>query len=314
MSEGTDILQQSSTDRGELTLARLQSDWPPAVRSDLSDDSVYCKLPSLLVGAFPSLKGIDLSSLLIFCRLYAESVFWQDRLIDGAPAGAPVPTVVLRVMLMQAEAYRLLHQMFPPNARFWGRFRSYLLEHASACLEERRFVSGERCFRECTDDVRLRIVIGKNGLARSIVAALVELSGDERLYEPLIDIINEFNKATQLWDDLEDWKDDLRHGVPTAIISRLVPEPPGPLDEESWQRLTARLSREFYYKGHAQEVLAMIIASLDAAERYVDVLPGFGLIENMKILRRQCEGLRQDIERIVQRNLGQAMARVGQVP
>jgi hypothetical protein len=35
-------------------------------------------------------------------------------------------------------------------------------------------------------------------------------------------VTNAFNIATQLWDDLQDWKEDLRRGAPSLLLARLA--------------------------------------------------------------------------------------------
>jgi hypothetical protein len=295
-----------------IAVEDTQAGWPAALRFKTNGASVYFHFPSFLIGAFRHLTPEGSMPLCAFCRIYAESIFWQDKIIDGTPIEEPPATIALRVMLMQAEAYQLLHQMFVPDARFWLRFREYLLEHANACLLERQFATGQRPLHECTDVVRHQIVLGKNGLARTIVAGLVEMSGDEHLYAPLIDVTNEFNKATQLWDDIEDWRDDLRRGIPTAVVCRLVTEIPKGLDNESWETLVAHLSREFYYRGHLQELLSMIVASLNATERHAEALPRLGLYRTIRALRRRCEVLGTDVMQIMRRNV--ALARNASSP
>lgn len=305
----SDSLKSAPLDR-ELSavkqiIADLQRRWPSAIVLEPDRRSDYYALPYCFIEAFPSLVPSDLRPLAAFCKLYAGSILLHDQLIDGElPSSIATPS--LRILAMQAEAYHLLHALFPATSVFWERLRSYLGDYAEACVDEQRYVTGSRPWSEYTEPVASRIVIGKNGLARIIVAGMCELARDESLFEPLLEITNAFNMATQMWDDLQDWKEDLRRGAPSLVLSRLVNERPGSLDDEAWRGLIQRLARELYYGGHARDILDLVLRSLAAAERLKDTVPELGLHAVTAALRRQCEVLRADIERIVRANVQRA--------
>lgn len=293
-------------------IADLQRRWPDPIALEPGRASDYFALPYLFREAFPSLALEDLRPLAVFCKIYAGSILLQDRLIDGqlgdAAGGPALATAALRITAMHAEAYHALHSVFPATTAFWGRLRDYLAAYAEACLEEQRFASGQRPWSEYTESVAGRIIIGKNGPARIIAAGMAELAGDEHLLAPLLAVTNAFNVATQLWDDLQDWKEDLRRGAPSLVLARLVPDRPVDLDSEQWRALTQRLARELYYGGHARHVLALALASLDTAEQLKATIPKLGLHAKTATLRRWCETLRADIERIVRANVERARA------
>jgi squalene-hopene/tetraprenyl-beta-curcumene cyclase len=289
----------------QAIIADLQRRWPDEIALEPERNSDYYKLPYLFREAFPSLAPSELRPLAAFCKLYAGSILLHDQLIDG-PTPSSLVTSSLRILAMHAEAYHLLHPLFPARARFWDRLCGYLAAYADACLEEQRFASGSRPWCEYTEPVAMRIIIGKNGPARIIAAGMVELVQEERLLEPLLEITNAFNLATQMWDDLQDWKEDLRRGTPSMLLARLVPERPTGLDAEAWRGLIQRLARELYYGGHAHHVIDLALASLDTAEQLKETIPNLGLHAVTATLRRRCEALRADIERIVRTNVQRA--------
>lgn len=288
-------------------IADLQQHWPDAIALEPGRSSEYYALPYLLRGALPRLGARELRPLAVFCKLYAGSIFLQDRLIDGQlPAGAAA-TASLRIMAMQLEAYRQLHAMFGPGAAFWARLRGYVADYTAALVEEQRFASG-RPWHEYTEALALGVVRDKNGPARIIAAGMVELAGDDGMLTPLLEIINAFNLATQMWDDLQDWKDDLRRGTPSLLLARLCPERPPPCSDDDWRDLTRQLARELYYRGHADHVLDLALSALDTAEQLKPTLPDLGLHSRTAMLRGWCDGLRGDIRRIVRTNLARARA------
>src|SRR5262249_20509031 len=142
--------------------------------------------------------------------------------------------------------------------------------------------------------------------ARIIAAALVELAGDERMLEPLLDVTNAFNVATQMWDDLQDWKEDLRQGTPTLLLARLVPERPAGLDGETGRDRIKQLPPQLYYGGPARHVLELAVTALDRADQLKPSIPNLGLHAVTAALRRKCEALSTDIDRIVRANVQRA--------
>ena len=291
----------------QTIIADLQQRWPDEIMLEPERSSDYYALPYLFREAFPALEPSDIRPLAVFCKLYAGSIFLQDHLIDGQlveRASLALPS--LRILAMQVEAYHQLHAMFPVGATFWNRLRSYLAAYAEACLEERQFASGGRSWREYTESVALRIVVGKNGPARIIAAGMVELARDERLLEPLLEVTNAFNVAAQMWDDLQDWKEDLHRGTPSLLLARLVSERPDGMDARAWRGTIQHLARELYYRGHAQHVLDLALTSLDTAEQLKGMFPNLGLHARTAGLRRWCTGLRADIERITHANVRRA--------
>jgi squalene-hopene/tetraprenyl-beta-curcumene cyclase len=281
--------------------------WPCEV-FDTGIVSTYDTLPFLFWEAFPSVKIDEIVPLALFSRLFASATLLQDKLID-APASRPASDQ-LRVMAMQAEAYRVLHELFTPGAAFWDRFQVYLAEHVSACIEEQRFVTRSRPLREYTEQKALDIAIGKNGLARTIIIGLAELARDDGPLAPLVEVMNAWSVAAQMIDDLQDWKQDLRAGLPSLLLSRVASELPRDMETDEAQRMIARLARDVYYEGHATYVLNIAMTSLDAAERSKATLPGLSFYRSNGALRQRCEALRDDIVRIVDAN----KSRISQKP
>jgi squalene-hopene/tetraprenyl-beta-curcumene cyclase len=284
----------------EQDVARLGQRWPALVALSQGPRSNYFALPVSLATLFPGVAPDRAHSFALACRLLAGSILSQDRIVDGGSGDAALS---LRSMALQAESYQQFHRLFAPEARFWERLQQYLAEYAGACLEEQRFVSGQRPWSEYTESVGLGIVKGKNAVARTVPAGLVELAREEHLLEPLLNVIDGFNVATQLWDDLQDWKEDLRRGVPSILLARVVRERPVALEEEQWKQRSEHLAREIYYGGHASHVLRMALDGLGTARRFLTdhELPEFRAL--LERLNQRLELLLKDLERIVAENV-----------
>lgn len=291
-------------------LDSMEGDWRYAVSLHGSFDdpkaTIYDCYPYLFLGAFPSLTPSDIRPLSIAGRLFACSIILYDKVMDRTSTAYLATSQALSVQAMQWEAYRLLHGMFAPDAKFWQRFHSYLVEHAEACVKEQQFVVGELKWENYTEEVALKIAAGKNGIAKATIAGLVELAHDDAQFESFASSVNHFNIASQMWDDLRDWKEDLRTNTPSLLLARIAPGGLKFADEVELARQTETLAREVYYDGHAKYVIELILESLDRAERMTSAVPDLAWHGVTAQLRRRCRLLLNDVEQIVTNNVTRA--------
>lgn len=298
---------QENAQRIAGRVARLQALWPKQILLSASAVSMYDCFPYLFGEAFPSVEEADLDRFAVAARLYASSIFLHDKLFDeGAERDSNLrlaPINALRILAMEWEAYRQLHELFPARSMFWEDFRSYLSHFTRACLEEQRFIKGDRAWREFSEELALDIAIGKNGVARATIAGLAEMQGDRSAVRPLNEAIDGYNSARQMLDDLCDWKEDLRAGMPTLLLARVLGEEPNCVDEEQHSKLTAKVGREIFYGGHATYLMELAVGALDVANAAITAWPNLAWRQVHKDLRRECVLLLEDIERIVGENV-----------
>lgn len=291
-------------------VAALQAGWPQGMALQTTQTSMYDYFPYLFVEAFRPIPDADLQQFATAARLFASSIFLHDKVFDRAAARsstrAEAPVKALVILAMQWEAYRLLHRLFPPDANFWRRFQSYLADFARVCIDEHEFALGRRSWAAFTEQVALDIARGKNGVAKATVAGLAELAGDDGRLEDLTAALDHFNVANQALDDLCDWKEDLESGVPSLLLAQALRERPATSDPAELAALAEVVGREIHYGGHARESLTFAIASLDEADRLTAFCPRLPWRQVNAALRRQCEALLQDCERIVGDNLRRA--------
>lgn len=115
-----------------------------------------------------------------------------------------------------------------------------------------------------------------------------------------------------MYDDLTDWKEDLRRGQPSLLLSRVVVEFPGLLDEPAWADLIKHLTRAIHYGGHSRYVLRLALSSLDKADRLEELLPGLPWYEHTRALRRVCQEMLDVL--ILSMRKGMARGRRGAAP
>jgi squalene-hopene/tetraprenyl-beta-curcumene cyclase len=293
-----------------VAVATLQAGWPQGMVFQAAQASIYDYFPYLFSEAFPAVAAADLQQLATAARMFASSIFLHDKVYDPPAAqisAAPdAPVKALCILAMQWEAYRILHRLFPPDATFWSRFQGYLTEFARACIEEHGLALGRLPWQGFTEKVALDIARGKNGIAKATVAGLAELARDDARTEDLTTAIDHYSVARQILDDLCDWKEDLQNGVPSLVLARVLENSPTTTEPSELAALIESVGREIYYGGHARYCLKLAIASLDEADRLTSGIPDLSWRKVNDELRRQCENLLQDAERIIHDNLRRA--------
>jgi squalene-hopene/tetraprenyl-beta-curcumene cyclase len=286
----------------QTTLNLLQQKWPAEIPLSFERQRIYYSgLTYMFAPAFPSLRLSELQPLNLAACLFASSVFLNDKLMDRDPGVYLSTNSVLQVQAMQFEAYQQLHSIFSPERQLWNRFQRYVVEYAEGCLLEQHFRSGQRSWQDYTEKVALQIVIAKGGIARTTIAALVELAQDDQWLAALTESINHFNIACQLLDDLQDWKEDLQTGLPSLLLARAVPEWPIHFAAERSGQLN-ELARKIYYEGHASYVLKLALESLKRAREIVADLPELPWHQEVEKFSRYCHSLLQDVNCIIDRN------------
>lgn len=286
-----------------LRLEGVRERWPLGVGQD---DRVpaHATVPFLFREAFPSVTGDQITTLALAHRLLDAATPTLDGPVGAGAGGGPSDQ--LRGMILQAEAYRVLHALFPPSAAFWDHYRDYLADLAGALLERQRFTNDARTWSEYTKSTALHIAMGEGWLARAMLAGLVELAGDPVPLALLVESLNNWLVAARMFDDLRSWKQDLRRGTPSLLLARAASRHAEAAREDDEQKRAAILAREIYYGGIATEVIDIAIDCVNAAERYADRFPGLSFYRTTTALRQSCEILRRDVVRIVDANRARA--------
>lgn len=293
----------SSIAASQQPLPALQERWPRDVELGIATEapgSIYHGYPYLFLGAFPSLARTPerVEPLALACRLFADSLFVADDVMDEDPTNRERSANVLRIQAMQFEAYRLLHRLFPPEARFWERMQTYLAVYARACLDEKHFAAPRTGWVDLSEAAALSIARGKSSLAKFAVAGLAELDGDESPLEPLIGALGRYYVARQMVDDLTDWREDLRRGSPSLLLARVAAmEFPGEGKEELMRQLD-RTSRAIYFGGHGRYVLDRALGVLASAMRLSAPYPDLPWQRLLAKLETHCRHLLDDLDRL----------------
>jgi squalene-hopene/tetraprenyl-beta-curcumene cyclase len=298
---------QQKSDTVKAVLDQMTEKWRGSVslEGNFNDPktTIYDCYPFLFLKAFPLIDTESVDLLAIAGRLYATSIIIYDRIMERNNTAYLATNQAFSLQAMQWEANRLLHRLFPPDSIFWNRFQEYLVQHTEACILEQNFASGKRVWSEYTEEIALRIAVGKNGISRTAIAGLVEIVKDESFFKPLVESINQFNIACQMWDDLCDWKQDLQSATPSLLLSRFIKERPSFSSASDGAEKMKELARELYYDGHARFILELALESLDKANESAASVPELEWHHIIADLRNRCQALLKDVEQIVSNNI-----------
>lgn len=284
---------QAEIERTRRCLRGIECAWPEELSfSAISRTSAYDCFPYLFLPAFPGVDRERVGRLSLAGRLYANSLFVADALIDGDQPSLLTPLSVLRLQALQFESYRLLQGLFDRDSPFWECLRSFLTEFARAILLEQELVREGPCWSRLDVGRARELACGRSGVAKAAVAGLAALSGQEACIEPLTRAIDAYSFARQMFDDLCDWKQDLAHGLPSLLLARVLAEVGS----------GSGVAHAIYYGGHARAVLELALESLEKASEITRRFQGLPWEHVTGELERSCCRLLADIERIVGQN------------
>jgi hypothetical protein len=293
----------------DAEMETIAARWPAEVEVRRSISSVYHGLPFAFRAAFPRVASGDLVAFAAAARLYAGAILLADPVVDGVGTAS---VHLFRIMALQSEALRALQRLFPPDARFWERLQKYTAGYMSACLDESAFCGGRRPWSELTDPRAVGIALQKNGVSHAVLAGLAELDGDDAALARLSSALDDFNFATQMLDDVQDWKDDLRRGIPSVLLRPVLADGPvRPSQEAALDRYIAEAGRRLYYEGHLIAVLERAIDALRRAEDVGDRWPDLTFLRLVAAVQDEIVPLRDDLAQIIDAQLARNTARAG---
>ena len=285
-------------------LSELQVHWPEEIALSFHpDSSAYAFHPYLFREAFPDVEIEIYRSLATAILLIAGAVCVRDQLMDGLAEPDLRVRNIFRLKGMEFEAYRIFYHHFPSKSRFWDRYRQYAAEYAGVDYLESLFVARKRPWDEFSDDIALAIAEKNSALACITIAALVEYSGNDELYDPLLTSVEKYNVARQVWDDVCDWKEDLLDGIPSLALGKVFRNHPKWETHPRDAALVEKVAKEVYYRNYLVECLDLAIQAFDDAQSVVSHLPGLSWNWLLDSRRTACKKLRQDIRAIVAKKM-----------
>ncbi|HEY2025694.1 MAG TPA: hypothetical protein VGG78_01710, partial [Gemmatimonadaceae bacterium] len=308
----TMMAQFGDTLRFEQDAVRsMASRWPDSLTfATESNQSLSNVFPHLFAEAFPAVTAAQLERLSLAGLYVSGAMMELDGIVDDdVPADENRRAEsAFRSHVLHFESFAVLSELFAHGSPFWERFRDRFAEHTDANLTERAFARGDRPFADYDEQTAHRVAIGKAAMSRLAVAALTELGGEREVADALDASICAYSVARQIFDDLQDWRRDLRSRIPTPVIAAILDAFPAAGEEPS----EADLARRLHYEGHSRRFLASALQFADKAIALAERAPRWrAVVEN---LRGLIAATAADIGRIVEENLARVRDRAGDAP
>ncbi|HYV23432.1 MAG TPA: prenyltransferase/squalene oxidase repeat-containing protein [Candidatus Bathyarchaeia archaeon] len=263
---------------------------------------IYDLHPYLFTTAFPEVPRPALRRLALAGRFLANAVVLMDMQIDEPVDAATAAGWALRGTALQFEAYRLLQGLFPPTSEFWPAFRGSISDFITAYAMEQEFASGKRAWQTFGTTAGIVIATGKTAMAKGSVFGLAELAGETAPVAALARSIDEYNIARQIFDDVHDWKADLRDGRPSVVLREILPqELPGPKERTS-PALLQDLARRLYYDDVLDTMMDRVLLHVGRALDEIAAWPDLPWRKAMRMLERGAHDLQADTRRITAEN------------
>ncbi len=257
---------------------------------DKASRSIYYYYPFLFRRDFPQVDEDDLMIIALSGCLYLDHIMINDSLIDQQQAYSALP--IMLSSLLHEKAICLLQKMFAASSPFWGYLEQYHLEYTRAVfLEKERHV---RALSPYDAQEMERIARGKLALAKASTTALAIRANDISKLDFLTQSQDCFAIASQLYDDLLDWKEDWQQRRYSYLLSML------PLQGD--EDLTT-VGQVMYYSGAAEAVLQQSIGYVELALRHVQDLQCQEWKGVLESFRGRLDRLATDIREIRERTL-----------
>jgi hypothetical protein len=182
----------------------------------MPENDWYGSIARMFAEAFPEIADDVVLDLGRAAQMCARSLIVADKIIDADDA-LPASRLTLGLLALQYETYASLTALFPQHSSFWSNYDRYYGRVIGAILTEQ---SLKDAGSEAEPAEMLTLAADKNALHCGIAAAFCCLSGrDDRLTD-MEESLGAFAVATQIVDDVHDWKIDLVAGTPSTLNTR----------------------------------------------------------------------------------------------
>lgn len=160
-----------------------------------------------------------------FITIAEAGTYWvlasivMDHIVDGQ--ADPVGEVALFHQILQSEGIRAFRSLFSQASGFWGKFDALADRHARGLSTE---LSARTARRAVELDDLVMAAEGKVAPIVVTIAALTEAHRNQQLYDPIQNSLKNIAVASQLLDDVGDWRQDRKQGHATYFLQLLAPE------------------------------------------------------------------------------------------
>jgi len=260
--------------------------------------SPFYYYPFLFAGAFPSVAVEDLRTLALANRILLEAILLTDKKIDETRPWTPADFYLVDSYFH--KALEMLIPLFPLEHEFWQKTQGWFLQHGRAIIKEQL----RHRYRLCryTQEEFFEVSTGKVALIKTNLLAMALLSDTSDVLAPLMESQDRFLAGFQCFDDLRDWKEDLRHENFTFLLTRVLFAGgfhPSVRRGDAVPR--DEVGQVLYHRGIAEEQLRLAEHYFQEALDSVKKIHVPNWAETVRGFLRHCHTMRHDLAEIRRR-------------
>lgn len=194
---------------------------------------------------FPEVSEPIVRDIALSGRIYADHLILIDHIADRDQVGTAHAIAQLKASFLLQHSLSLLCAHFPADSPFWHEFHTHQCSFAQAVLLEEA-IHANKAGPTHDHATFEQIARGKSAMAKCTLAALAVAAGATDRLDKLYHLFDEVAVAAQIYDDFCDWKDDLRKGQISYLLSSFLSEIGANGHEQELLADFKELRRRFY--------------------------------------------------------------------
>jgi hypothetical protein len=205
----------------------------------------------------------------------------MDHILDGQ--AKPVEAMGLFHQALYERGISKYRNAFSDSSSFWDHFERLAVDHLAGLSKEFAVQSKPQLMDR---EALIKMAHGKVSPIVTTIVGLVEASGQTALLEPIEISLKHIAVASQLLDDIGDWKYDLQVGHMTYYLSSLAPNAAWLLTERpSYDDCQRKIDAEWLDVEQMGEVMEWLNRSLEAVREmncpaWIDYVNGYKTLAN----------------------------------
>lgn len=270
---GEDSIKEFERVCGEVSILKSEIDNIISKEIDMPGKSVYYLFPYLFNTTFGVSDKALLLNLCVASVLCLDFCLFSDKLFDKQIKFSE-ELFYSKVLVDQKF---IMKMMSINNTEFWTYYYKYYKEYVASVKLERDNHFGKISNYDWKEFSL--IARGKQALSKLIPASMGCLVNDLNSIEKFEKSIDLMSEATQLYDDLKDWKDDFKNKRYSWILNKIITE--NNLERECEERTVAEIlfkkGYDTYVLDKASNLCEQAILSFDSNDVWVRYVRAFSM-------------------------------------
>ena len=225
-----------------------------------------------------------------------------DHLVDGQAEEQEQMTLFHQALY--AHGISIYRAVFKSSSDFWVHFDRLASDHLAGLAKE---LQAQLDPQNLSLEDLHTMAHGKVSPIVVTSAALSEASGQPEKLGPIETSLKDISVASQLLDDIGDWKHDLEVGHVTYYLTRLAPTGcSGSVGLPSVKEAQSKIDAEWVDVNHLEMVLDLLDDSMDAVQRiecpaWIDYVGGYRWLTNEHLTTAMARHLVQKLRPLIKK-------------